>query len=1320
MNDSIAEKLALLKNEIDDVKDAINNNNHEGWAKQEDKLSELSNVVESMYVGHAGFYAMDGSQAAHIEYPIIPDKMFYGWDVLKTVENTQSITSIGVSAFEGSAIDYVPSESTVKEIKDRGFYGCKLDKGAINLNVIETIGPYAFYTGTGSVAFSTGNTLKTIGDSAFENNQFLYSTLSSSLEWIGDNAFKNDTAASFTTLPNSIKHIGDRAFIGTTNCTFNTLPTSLEWLGNNVFEGKQDKANFTSLPPNVIHIGHQPFKTTSSVFTGNLSSTLEYIGAEVFTDNTGRFTGSFPQGLTYVGQKAFYSCGGLTCNGNIFDTTKSYDEKHIVKIGANAFYNCTQLAITGELRRENIPESDIYYPSVYLGDYAFYNCERVGFHGLFPARYLNKPSNVTSEPTIVDYVPQYVFYNCKELRLEQDSLQHIHIGTRAFYNCEYINVTDSIIATGRSGWYGIGQETFKNCKSLVAQDKITSVGAIWLEAFYKCTSLVAKNKISATNYIGEDAFEDCSSLECELIDVSNCDETCIEGFAFNSSFTNNKEFSTLITLSGSNDTTIGDRSFQYSHIAHHGTLTIKWTPKSPAYKLMIQGYSSGCGAFDNTSFRHVVFRGNIPKIGDCTFYENMLYSPVFETECGTTPATESEFNTNKSAYAQLVNGLWYPGTSIDEWSEDTWFPIFNQQGITFDPSTVEIGVGAFLFASELLYFKLPSHIKILRAQCFMSTGIKELIIDAKLEICEKMAFYNNRGLSSLVWNDDIQEIGDYCFACRSDYVGDIPNNLTGEIIMPKNLKYFGDYVFDFTKVNSLVFPVEMVLLEDEIAPPDWDENYFNYYYYDETLDEYKKIPKNSSAVIPAYEPGRYYEALGARHVGIISGGSDDYYLLTDETAPDDWNGSYTKYYYRKEAMIWYEHIPKQETVPPYEPDTYYERRTVCKDLQSVDLPYFTMTEFGGYDRTTCPSGEIHLPVQIKKFQMIRYCPNVTALTIDMPTETDIEMGDGLEEFAVFDNYWYGSQHTRSQYLEHAPLYGNKITEIILPPTVKKIGDGAFCGAGYKSVYPEDLRRYEACSETIKHVVIQSDCIPEPEAIFIQGDALHPPLVTGLFANNIKTTGIELKNVVTIPQYTFYKGGRRWLCMECPDLKFIGNNAFETSMYMTNHPKPAGLTWTRAWGDYYYFWANNKNVFEPYEFPNESREFRIPGSIQRIGEYAFANSSFLHIIFDELEVHEDPNENLQIGANAFSGMSSQAVLHLSWSEGAIDGAPWGFPGTIEYNSSYAGYNWDQWNDPENPPVLPQPPIPEPPGERIYLMRSEDWDWDEWKPKIDPDV
>ena len=104
----------------------------------------------------------------------------------------------------------------------------------------------------------------------------------------------------------------------------------------------------------------------------------------------------------------------------------------------------------------------------------------------------------------------------------------------------------------------------------------------------------------------------------------------------------------------------------------------------------------------------------------------------------------------------------------------------------------------------------------------------------------------------------------------------------------------------------------------------------------------------------------------------------------------------------------------------------------------------------------------------------------------------------------------------------------------------------------------------------------------------------------------------------------------------------------------------------------------------------------------------------------MDAHDDPAENLQIGTNAFQGMSPFAVLHLSWGEDEIAGAPWGFPGTIEYNSSYTGYNWDQWVDPDNPPVLPQPPIPEPPGERVYLMRSEDWDWDEWKPKIDPDV
>ena len=179
------------------------------------------------------------------------------------------------------------------------------------------------------------------------------------------------------------------------------------------------------------------------------------IGAEAFYNCTNLTSITIPSSVVQVGDGAFASCGGLK-------TVTFAGNSQLVGIGSYAFLDCSSL--TSIHFGENSKLTSI-------GDWAFYRCT-----GLTS---ITIPDSVTS----IDY--------------------------RAFCNCTSltsITIPDSVTS--------IGIYAFEDCTSLtsISFGENSKLRSIDDDAFYGCTGLTSITIPDSVKNIGNFAFEYCTSL----------------------------------------------------------------------------------------------------------------------------------------------------------------------------------------------------------------------------------------------------------------------------------------------------------------------------------------------------------------------------------------------------------------------------------------------------------------------------------------------------------------------------------------------------------------------------------------------------------------------------------------------------------------------------------------------------------------------------------------------------------------------------------------------------------------------------------------
>jgi hypothetical protein len=193
-------------------------------------------------------------------------------------------------------------------------------------------------------------------------------TLPDGVTSIGYRAFSGCTSLVNVTIPDGVLSIGAYAFSSCTGLTTITIPGSVKDIGTYAFAGCLGLTAFT-IPGGVISIGERAFVGCNNLITvtvADANTAYKDIDGVLFSKNGDTIifyprgkTGAYviPDGVTTVGDFAFYRCTGLTgiTMGNditsialcAFDgcagLTSIIIPVAVTSIGAQALYACTNL-----------------------------------------------------------------------------------------------------------------------------------------------------------------------------------------------------------------------------------------------------------------------------------------------------------------------------------------------------------------------------------------------------------------------------------------------------------------------------------------------------------------------------------------------------------------------------------------------------------------------------------------------------------------------------------------------------------------------------------------------------------------------------------------------------------------------------------------------------------------------------------------------------------------------------------------------------------------------------------------------------------------
>ena len=497
------------------------------------------------------YYNITGNNTVEVTYSDRDNNTYSGSiSVPETVTNNgteYSVTTIGESAFKGSAVTSVSMPEGITIIGFEAFSGCQNLESVALPESLTTFGSHAFSSCKSLKAIKIPSVVTTIPDRCFSGCSSLESvtipegvtdiggaafsgcnlkalTLPESLEKIGSSAFCSNSSLKSVNIPAKVKTIETQAFYGC-GLTDLVIPEGVQTIGGIAFY--ENPLQKLTLPSTVTSIGGNAFRYNNNLqliicnavtpptlgenafnieITPSIKVPLASIAAYKQANGWKNFSNYYggevvADGITYridENGATITAAEATLAEANIPSAVEFEGNQYpVIKINDNVFADNTNLtAVT-------LPEG-----LVEIGTYAFKGCknlESVAF-----------PESLTT-------LGDYAFRSCKSLKAVKIPSGVTVIPSSCFSECsslESVTIPEGVTTIEAAAFYGcnlnaltlpeslttLGSETFRSCKSLKAVKIPSGVTAIPERCFSACSSLESVTIPEGVTTIGSEAF----------------------------------------------------------------------------------------------------------------------------------------------------------------------------------------------------------------------------------------------------------------------------------------------------------------------------------------------------------------------------------------------------------------------------------------------------------------------------------------------------------------------------------------------------------------------------------------------------------------------------------------------------------------------------------------------------------------------------------------------------------------------------------------------------------------------------------------------
>ncbi|CDB27119.1 ig-like domain-containing surface protein [Firmicutes bacterium CAG:552] len=482
--------------------------------------------------------------------------------LLKSVTFPDSLTSLGEQAYAGcTGLDTITFGKGLKDISNEAFSGCTALKTINWGHYVETIGAKAF-TGTQIIKIAFPESIKSIGESAFINNNILKTLVfNEGLETIGAGAFANNINLKDIEFPSKLVSVGDSAFYNCAEIREVNLKY-IETIGQSVFASCR-RLKTVRVLDGAESVGVTMFAACPDLNNIEFASTVKDIGNGAFMNCTALKSVTFPDSLVRLGLKAFSGCSaletinisdtvkdiGFNCfektawedavdNGYIYFDNYLYGYKGTLTktviddikpgttgIGASAFASSKIVSIVIPEGVTSISENafngcqsltSVTLPSTldYIGSASFAGCVALpsitvpeGVETVMDSAFSNCTALAeVNLPASLKKIGNYVFEKCTALRNITLPSALTTIGIGAF---KVSAITEIVIPEGVTK---LEAEVFSGCASLVSVTLPSKLESIGINAFSECSSIVTLQIPETVVSFGDGAFSKCSKL----------------------------------------------------------------------------------------------------------------------------------------------------------------------------------------------------------------------------------------------------------------------------------------------------------------------------------------------------------------------------------------------------------------------------------------------------------------------------------------------------------------------------------------------------------------------------------------------------------------------------------------------------------------------------------------------------------------------------------------------------------------------------------------------------------------------------------------